>query len=124
MASIRLRSALRSCRHQTRTSRCLLAQSLYRSEQLIEGDCERDMAFSIYSALWAVNGVRSPQTNHSLLFLVRPKKNDVASRIAICKGQADNSSIKLPRQFGVRDRNMGFVEMHTAKASARSFLDQ
>jgi len=64
----------------------LLTQSLYRSEQLIEGDCERDMAFSIYSALWAVNSVRSPQTNHSLLFLVRPKKNDVASRIAICKG--------------------------------------
>src|SRR5437870_12660591 len=82
------------------------------------------MAFSIYSALWAVNGVRSPQTNHSLLFRRRPKKNDVASRIAICKRQADNSSIKLPRQFGVRDRKVGFVEMHTAKASTRSFLDQ
>ena len=66
----------------------------------------RDPIFS------AISGVRSPQTDHRFLFLVGPKENDIARRVAIREGQPDNFSIEFLRAFRVRDRQVCFVEMH------------
>src|SRR4029453_10151165 len=62
----------------------------------------------------SVGRARSPKPEHPLLPRRCPKKNDIARRITIGERQANNRCIKLLRDLGVCDLEVGFVKMHHA----------
>ena len=67
----------------------------------------------------AVESRRSPEPQHRPSVGANPKKDNVATRIAIGERQSDKLQIELCRLLCVRDRQMGFVKVHFDCAPSR-----
>jgi len=72
-------------------------QFLNPREQFRQRNSKGEMTVVCDPIFSAISGVRSPQTDHRFLFLVGPKENDIARRVAIREGQPYNFSIEFLR---------------------------
>ena len=61
---------------------------------------------------------RTPQTEHRFSIRASPQKNDIACKIVMRELQSDDLNVESLRRFGIRDRQMRFLQVHVSRLHA------
>ncbi len=66
----------------------------------------------------ATSPARTPEAEHRFSIRASPQKNDIACKIVIREPQSDDLNVESLRRFGIRDRQMRFVQVHVSRLHA------
>jgi len=61
---------------------------------------------------------RTPEAEHRFSIRASPQKNDIACKIVIREPQSDDLNVESLRRFGIRDRQMRFLQVHVSRLHA------
>jgi hypothetical protein len=61
---------------------------------------------------------RTPEAEHRFSIRASPQKNDIACKIVMRELQSDDLNVESLRRFGIRDRQMRFVQVHVSRLHA------
>jgi hypothetical protein len=60
----------------------------------------------------------TPEADHRFSIRASPQKNDIACKIVMRELQSDDLNVESLRRFGIRDRQMRFVQVHVSRLHA------